>query len=167
MDGKPLTSFWGYGTHSYFAPQCAYCILGEEASHLHEFRDLVKALHKAEIEVILDVVFNHTSEGNQYGATINFKGLDNSIYYALVPSDKQSYANYSGCGNTVNCNHPIVEKLIVECLEFWVREKHVDGFRFDEESILARDQSGALVPYPPVVWAIELSDVLADAKGSS
>jgi len=163
-DGKPLRNFWGYSTHSFFAPKCAYCVSYEEGSHLRDFRDMVKAFHRAGIEVILDVVFNHTSEGNQDGPTINFKGLDNRIYYHLVPSDKQYYMDYSGCGNTVNCNHPIAEKLIVECLEFWVRDMHVDGFRFDEGSILARDQSGELVPYPPVVWAIELSDVLADTK---
>ena len=125
---------------------------------------MVKALHKAGIEAILDVVFNHTSEGNHNGPIINFKGLDNSIYYHLVPSDRQYYMDYSGTGNTVNCNHPVSEKLIVECLEYWVQEMHVDGFRFDEGSILARDQSGVLVPFPPVVWAIELSDVLADTK---
>ena len=164
VDGKPLTNFWGYSTHSFFAPQRVYCTSCEEAGHVRQFRDMIKALHKAGIEVILDMVFNHTSEGNHNGPTINFKGLDNSVYYHLVPSDPQYYMDYSGTGNTVNCNHPVSEKLIVECLEYWVQEMHVDGFRFDEGSILARDQSGALVPFPPVVWAIELSDVLADTK---
>ena len=101
------------------------------ARHVREFRDMVKALHKAGIEVILDVVFNHTGEGNHEGPTISFRGLDNSVYYHLEPYDKQFYTNFSGCGNTVNCNHPLVEKFIAECLLFWVREMHVDGFRFD------------------------------------
>ena len=125
---------------------------------------MVKALHKAGIEVILDVVFNHTTEGNHLGPTINFKGLDNSIYYHLVPHDKQYYMDYSGCGNTVNCNHPMVTKLIVDCLKFWVREMHVDGFRFDEGSILSRDQDGLPMTHPPVVWHIETSEVLAETK---
>src|SRR5207245_540574 len=124
----------------------------------------VKALHKAGIEVILDVVFNHTDEGNHQGPTINFKGFDNSIYYHLVSDDKQYYMDYSGCGNTVNCNHPVVVKLIAECLEFWVKEMHVDGFRFDEGSILARDVNGNPMAYPPVVWHISLDETLADTK---
>ena len=125
---------------------------------------MVKALHKAGIEVILDVVFNHTNEGNHEGPTINFKGFDNSLYYHTVWNDRQYYMDYSGCGNTLNCNHPITEKFIVECLEFWVREMHVDGFRFDEGSILARGQDGAPMAYPPVIWNIELSETLADTK---
>lgn len=125
---------------------------------------MVKALHKAGIEVILDVVFNHTSEGNHQGPIINFKGIDNSIYYHLVPNDRQYYMDYSGCGNTVNCNHPMVDKLIIECLEFWVEEMHVDGFRFDEGTILARGLDGAAVSYPPVLWHIETSGTLADTK---
>jgi glycogen operon protein len=163
-DGSPLTNFWGYSTVSFFAPHRAYCTSPEEGSHLTEFRDMVKALHRAGIEVILDVVFNHTSEGNHQGPTINFKGLDNSIYYHTVPSDRQYYMDYSGCGNTLNCNHPVTEKFIVECLEYWVREMHVDGFRFDEGSILARGQSGEVMAYPPVIWNIELSETLADTK---
>jgi glycogen operon protein len=163
-DGKRLMNFWGYSTVSFFAPHRAYCQSPEDGAHVREFRDMVKALHKAGIEVILDVVFNHTSEGNHEGPTINFKGLDNSLYYHTVPSDRQYYMDYSGCGNTMNCNHPITEKLIVECLEYWVREMHVDGFRFDEGSILARGQDGAPLAYPPVVWSIELSETLADSK---
>ncbi len=125
---------------------------------------MVKALHKAGIEVILDVVFNHTTEGNHEGPTINFKGFDSSIYYHTVPSDRQYFMDYSGCGNTLNCNHPITEKMIVESLEYWVSEMHVDGFRFDEGSILARGQTGEVLAYPPVIWEIELSETLADSK---
>ncbi len=109
---------------------------------------MVKALHKAGIEVILDVVFNHTNEGNHQGPTLNFKGFDNNIYYHLVQNDRQYYMDYTGCGNTVNCNHPLAEKLIVECLEYWVREMHVDGFRFDEGSILSRGENGAPMALP-------------------
>jgi len=125
---------------------------------------MVKALHRANIAVILDVVFNHTNEGNHLGPTLNFKGFGNEIYYHLVEQDRVYYKDYSGCGNTLNCNHPIVQKFIVECLEFWVREMHVDGFRFDEGSILARGQDGAPLAYPPVVWSIELSEALLDTK---
>jgi isoamylase len=163
-DGKPLTNYWGYSTVSFFAPHHGYCVSPGEGAHVHEFRDMVKALHKAGIEVILDVVFNHTNEGNHLGPTIHFKGFDNSLCYHLVPFDKQYYMDYSGCGSTLNCNHPIVEKFILECLEFWVREMHVDGFRFDEGSILSRGQDGVPMAYPPVVWNIELSEALADAK---
>ena len=125
---------------------------------------MVKALHRAGIAVILDTVFNHTSEGNHLGPTINFKGFCNEIAYHLVPSDRQYYMDYSGCGNTVNCNHPIVQKFILECLEFWVKQMHVDGFRFDEGSILSRGEDGVPMAHPPVVWSIELSESLLDAK---
>jgi glycogen operon protein len=148
----------------FFAPQTAYCVSPESGSHLREFRDMVKALHKAGIEVILDVVFNHTDEGNQQGPAFSFKGIDNRTYYFLVPWDLQYYMDFSGCGNTFNCNHPIAQKLIVECLRYWVREAHVDGFRFDEGSILSRGEDGQPSPHPPIVWQIELDDDLADAK---
>ena len=165
FDDKEFTDYWGYSTVSYFAPNSSYCITPEQGTHLNEFRDMVKALHKAGIEVILDVVFNHTNEGSDLGPVINFKGFDNSVYYFLVNDNKQYYLNYSGCGNTMNCNHPVVEKMIVECLEFWVQEMHVDGFRFDEGSILTRGLDGApMLPYPPVIWSIELSDILIDTK---
>ncbi|NEP00335.1 MAG: glycogen debranching protein GlgX [Symploca sp. SIO2E9] len=162
--GEELNNYWGYDPHSFFAPEASYCSSSSEKCPINEFRDMVKALHKAGIEVILDVVFNHTSEGNHQGLSINFKGIDNSIYYHLVPFDKQYYMDYSGCGNTVNCNHPIVDKMIVECLEFWVKEMHVDGFRFDEGSILARSQNGEPMEQPPVVWHIETSATLANTK---
>lgn len=164
QDGVELKNYWGYSTVSFFSPHRAFCISPEDGTHVTEFRDMVKALHKAGIEVILDVVFNHSNEGNHQGPTINFKGFDNSIYYHLVEGNKQYYMDYSGCGNTLNCNHPIVEKMITECLEYWVREMHVDGFRFDEGSILARGQDGVPMAYPPVVWNIELSETLMDAK---
>jgi len=164
VDGKPLTNFWGYSTLSFFAPQCAYCVAPESGTHLREFRDLVKALHKAGIEVILDVVFNHTDEGNHQGPVYSFKGIDNRVHYFLVPWDNQFYFDYSGCGNTFNCNHPMGQKLIIECLRYWVREAHVDGFRFDEGSILSRGEDGAPLAHPPVVWQIELDEDLADSK---
>jgi len=162
--GPNLRNYWGYSTVSFFAPHAQYCTSPTEASHVTDFRDMVKALHKAGIEVILDVVFNHTSEGNHQGPMISFAGFDNSIYYYTWPPDRQYYVDYSGCGNTLNCNHPIVEKFIVECLEYWVDSMHVDGFRFDEGSILSRGQDGAPMQYPPVLWHIELSEKLADIK---
>jgi glycogen operon protein len=157
-------NFWGYDPYSFFAPHSAYCVSPDAGDHLREFRNVVKALHKAGIEVILDVVFNHTSEGNHLGPTINFRGLDNEIYYHLVQHDRQFYMDYSGCGNTLNCNHPIVDQMIVNSLQYWVSEMHVDGFRFDEGSILSRGEDGAPMAHPPVVWNIELSETLADTK---
>jgi len=164
VEGKPLRNFWGYSTIGYFAPQSSYCLTPEIGSHLREFRDLVKAMHKAGIEVILDVVFNHTDEGNHQGPTFCFKGIDNRSYYLLVPWALQYYMDFSGCGNTFNCNHPMAQKLIVDCLRYWVRETHVDGFRFDEGSILSRGEDGAPVVHPPLVWQIELDEELADTK---
>jgi glycogen operon protein len=164
VDGQPLYNYWGYSTMGFFAPQSAYCVNPEIGRHLHEFRDMVKALHKAGIEVILDVVFNHTDEGNHQGPVFSFKGIDNRTYYFLVPWDLQYYMDFSGCGNTFNCNHPINQKLIIECLRYWVRETHVDGFRFDEGSILARGEDGQPAAHPPVVWQIELDEELADTK---
>lgn len=163
-DGKQLTNYWGYDPISYFAPENSYCDSPELGAHITEFRNLVKALHRAGMEVILDVVFNHTSEGDHRGPTINFRGLANDCYYILSPQDRMYYMNYSGCGNTLNSNHPITSKLIIEALQFWVTDMHVDGFRFDEAAILSRDSSGSPMPYPPVIWQIELSEVLADTK---
>ena len=164
IDGRPLKNFWGYDSIAHFALQPAYSRAHEGESHIRDFRDMVKALHKAGIEVILDVVFNHTGEGDHLGPTISFKGIDNSIYYVLNRNDKQYYVDYSGCGNTFKCNHPIAVKLITDCLEYWVKEMHVDGFRFDEASILARGGDGKPLPYPPVLWHIELDDMLAETK---
>lgn len=164
VDGKPLWNYWGYSTVSYFAPQSAYCVRPEIGMHLNEFRDLVKALHKAGIEVILDVVFNHTDEGNHRGPTFCFRGIDNRSYYFLVPSARHYYMDYSGCGNTFNCNHPISQKLIVECLRYWVEKAHVDGFRFDEGSILSRGEDGAPSAHPPLIWQVELDEDLMETK---
>jgi glycogen operon protein len=163
-DGTPLRNYWGYSPINLMSPHHWYCVAAEEAAHVCEFRDMVKALHRAGIEVILDVVFNHTSEGNENGPTINFRGLDNSVFYHLETPDRQYYSNYSGCGNTLNCNHPIVGSMLEDCLDFWVKEMHVDGFRFDEGSILSRGEGGAPMAYPPVPWSIELSETLADTK---
>ncbi len=155
---------WGYGTTGFFAPESRYCITPNRASHVNEFRDLVKALHKAGIEVILDVVFGYTPEGTEGGPTYCFRGFDNSIYYHLSPENKQYYMNYSGCGNTLNSNHPVVAKFIKDCLEYWVEEMHVDGFRFDEASILSRDENGNVLSYPTVLWNIDLSEKLSKTK---
>lgn len=161
LDGRK--QYWGYDPICFFAPHSGYCVNPESGAHMKEFRDMVRALHKAGIEVILDVVFNHTAEGDNLGPVFSFKGIDNSIYYHLE-SDKQYYSNYSGCGNTFNCNHPIPQKLILDCLKYWVREMHIDGFRFDEGSILSRDTDGKVMKYPPVIWQIELDDALGDIK---
>jgi isoamylase len=163
-DDRILVNYWGYSTVSFFAPHNGYCVDGNVGQHIHEFRDMVKALHRAGIEVILDVVFNHSSEGNHLGPTISFKGLGNTVYYFLVPHDNQYYMDYSGCGNTINCNHPVVEKMLLECLEFWVREMHVDGFRFDEGSILSRGEDGTPLAHPPILWHIETNQTLSDTK---
>ena len=164
VEGRKLTNYWGYSTVGYFAPHAGYCEKPEAGAHLDEFRDMVKALHKAGIEVILDVVYNHSDEGNHMGPVYGFKGFDNSVYYYLSQGQKQFYFDYSGCGNTLNCNHPIVAKLIVDSLKFWAEEMHVDGFRFDEGSVLSRGLDGAPMDFPPVLWSIELDEALADAK---
>jgi len=164
LTGGQLVNYWGYSTVGFFAPHSGYCVRYAEAQHIAEFRDMVKALHRAGIEVILDVVFNHTSEGNHQGPTMHMRGFENPTYYYLTPQDRQYYMDYSGTGNTVNCNHPVTKKFIIECLEFWVREMHVDGFRFDEGSILSRGEDGAPLRYPPVIWDIELSETLANTK---
>ena len=130
---------------------------------MDEFRDMVKALHRAGIEVILDVVFNHTAEGDHDGPTLSFRGIDNPTYYILEEGGSR-YANYTGCGNTLNANHPIVRRMIVDSLRYWVEEMHVDGFRFDLASILARDASGHPLPNPPVLWDIESDPALAGTK---
>jgi isoamylase len=163
-EGNPLTNYWGYSTVGFFAPHSPYCVCPDIGKHLDEFREMVKALHKAGIEVILDVVFNHTGEGNHHGPYLHFRGIDNKIYYFLSPHDQEYYQNYSGCGNTINCNHPIVEKFIIDCLEFWVKEMHVDGFRFDEGSIMSRGEDGNAMLHPPVIWELELSETFANTK---
>jgi isoamylase len=161
---RGLRNFWGYSTHSFFSPHPGYCISPSEAEHRREFRDMVKALHKAGIGVILDVVFNHTAEGGADGPTINFKGLGNEGFYHLDPNDGRIYRDYTGCGNTVNCNHPLVASFILDCLEYWVQEMHVDGFRFDLASVLARGEDGEPMYHAPVVWSIEFSDPLTRTR---
>ncbi len=156
--------YWGYSTIGFFSPHSGYAVDRTGVRRLNEFRDLVKALHRAGIEVILDVVFNHTDEGNELGPTYAFRGLDNRSYYLLDPNNPAVYLNYSGVGNTFNANHPLSQKFIVDCLRFWVEEAHVDGFRFDEGSILARGEDGQPLVHPPVIWQIELDDALADTK---
>ncbi len=156
-----LQNFWGYTTHSYYSPHPGYCIAPETGRHVHEFRDMVKALHRADISVILDIVVNHTAEGGAEGPTINFKGFGNEIFYHLDPDDRSRYLDYTGCGNTVNCNHPLVSNFILHCLEYWVREMHVDGFRFDLASVLARGEDGKPMYHAPVLWNIEFSETLA------
>jgi glycogen operon protein len=156
-------NYWGYAPVSFFAPHEAYSSRRDPLGPVDEFRDMVKALHRAGIEVILDVVFNHTAEGGQHGPTLCFRGLDNRAYY-ILQGDGADYANYSGTGNTLNANHPIVRRMIVDSLRYWVEKMHVDGFRFDLASILARDPSGRPMPAPPVLWDIESDPVVAGAK---
>ena len=156
-------NYWGYAPVSFFAPHQAYSSRRDPLGPVDEFRDMVKALHRADIEVILDVVFNHTAEGNHTGPTLCFRGLDNSIYY-ILEEDRSRYANYTGTGNTLNANHPIVRRMIVDSLRYWVEQMHVDGFRFDLASILARDASGQLMANPPVLWDIESDPALAGTK---
>jgi isoamylase len=164
QNGEELSNYWGYSTYSFFAPHAMYCINPEVGNHINEFRDMVKALHKAGIEIILDVVFNHSSEGNHQGPTINFKGIDNSIYYYLSPESREFYFDFSGCGNTINCNHPVVEKFITDCLAYWINEMHIDGLRFDEGSILSRGEDGIPLKHPPVLWTLELAEIFSSTK---
>ena len=156
-------NYWGYSPVSFFAPHRAYSSRQDALGPLDEFRDMVKALHRAGIEVILDVVFNHTAEGNHDGPTFCFRGLENQAYY-ILESDRSRYANYTGTGNTLNANHPIVRRMIVDSLRYWVTEMHVDGFRFDLASVLVRDENGAPLPNPPIIWDIESDPALAGTK---
>ena len=156
-------NYWGYAPISYFAPHQGYSSSRDPLGPVNEFRDMVKALHRAGIEVILDVVFNHTAEGDHHGPTLSFRGLENSAYY-ILEQDRSRYANYSGTGNTLNTNHPVVRRMIVDSLRYWVEAMHVDGFRFDLASILDRDESGNLMPSPPVLWDIDSDPVLAGTK---
>jgi isoamylase len=160
---KGLVNYWGYQPVSFFAPHQAYSSRQDPLGPVDEFRDMVKALHRAGIEVILDVVFNHTSEGGQGGPTLSYRGLDNDTYY-ILEKDKSRYADFSGCGNTLNANHPIVRRMIVDSIRYWVDQMHVDGFRFDLASILARDESGHVLPNPPVLWDLESEPALAGTK---
>lgn len=156
-------NYWGYSPISFFSPHRAYSSRQDVLGPVDEFRDMVKALHRAGIEVILDVVFNHTAEGNASGPTLCFRGIDNPTYY-MLEEDGACYANYTGCGNTLNANHPVVRRMIVDSLRYWVEEMHVDGFRFDLASILCRDGTGQPIPDPPVLWDIESDPILAGTK---
>ncbi len=160
---EQLPNYWGYSPVCFFAPHLGYSASRTPLGAVDEFRDMVKALHRAGIEVILDVVFNHTAEGNEKGPIFCFKGLANDLYY-ILEGTRSRYANYSGCGNTLNANQPIVRRMIVDSLRYWVQEMHVDGFRFDLASILARDEKGRPLDNPPVLWDIETDPVLAGTK---
>ncbi len=162
-DAPTRVNYWGYQPISFFAPHHAYSSRPGPLAVLDEFRDMVKALHRAGIEVILDVVYNHTTEGGADGPTLCYRGLANDYYYILEP-DKSRYADYTGCGNTLNANQPIVRRLIQDSLRYWVTQMHVDGFRFDLASILSRDESGHPLPNPPVLWDIESDPLLAGTK---
>lgn len=162
--GERLINYWGYSTLAFFAPKAGYASDGgRTGEQIYEFKEMVRELHKAGIEVILDIVFNHTGEGDERGPTLSFRGLDNSIYY-ILDEDKRYYRDFTGCGNTVNCNHPIVQSFILDCLHYWVTEMHVDGFRFDLASILGRDRNGNLVENPPVLERIAEDPVLRHTK---
>jgi len=158
-----LVNYWGYQPISFFAPHHAYSSRQDPLGPIEEFRDMVKALHRAKIEVILDVVFNHTAEGDHTGPTLCFRGIDNSAYY-IIDSHTSRYLDFSGCGNTLNTNNPTVRRMILDSLRYWVQEMHVDGFRFDLASVLARDSAGQLMADPPLIWDIESDPVLAGIK---
>jgi glycogen operon protein len=161
--GEGRVNYWGYAPVSFFAPHQAYSSRQDPVGPVDEFRDMVKALHRAGLEVILDVVFNHTAEDSATGPTQCFRGLDNRAYY-ILERDRSQYANFSGCGNTLNANHPVVRRLILDSLRYWVEVMHVDGFRFDLASILSRDPSGHPMPDPPVLLDIESDPALAGTK---
>jgi len=163
--GERLANAWGYNTVAFFAPESHYSYYGKLGSQIDEFKMMVRELHKNGIEVILDVVFNHTREGNHFGPTMSFRGLDNTVYYFLVPGQPQFYNDWTGCGNTMNCNHPVVRRFILDCLRYWVNEMHVDGFRFDLASVFAvdtdgRDDKGKT----PIIHEIESDPVLSRIK---
>lgn len=162
VDGEQLYNYWGYNTVCFFAPNTGYSSVVEHNHEGDELKRLIYELKENGIEVILDVVFNHTAEGNENGPCFSFKGIDNSIYYILTPDG--DYYNFSGCGNVLNCNHPVVRKFIIDCLRYWVTEYRVDGFRFDLASILTRDQNGAPMPEPPIIQEIACDAILGKVK---
>jgi glycogen operon protein len=161
--GEPLRNLWGYQSIAFFAPNAAYASKTGDGDQVREFKQLVKAMHQAGIEVILDMVFNHTAEGAADGPTWSFRGIDNATYY-ILDTQTGEYMNYSGCGNTVNANNPVVRVFIVECLRYWVTEMHVDGFRFDLASILGRGQDGSVLKNPPLLESMAYDPVLANTK---
>lgn len=164
--GETLVNYWGYSTIGFFAPKTTYSSDRAPCGPVREFKQMVKELHKAGIEVILDVVYNHTAEGNEHGYTFEFRGLQNDVYYSLPQSDKNYYMNFSGCGNSVNCNNPVTAAFILDSLRYWVLEMHVDGFRFDLASILTRAPNGAPIGYdmPSLTAAISEDPILANTK---
>lgn len=162
VDGVPLYNYWGYNTVSFFAPNTSYAFNEEHNHEGDELKSLIKALKENGIEVILDVVFNHTAEGNEMGPCFSFKGIDNNVYYMLTPD--AHYYNFSGCGNVMNCNHPVVRSFIIDCLRHWAIEYRVDGFRFDLASILGRDQNGAPMANPPILESLAFDPVLGKMK---
>ncbi len=164
ITGERLYDVWGYNPNNFFAVAKHYTGVSNDGDEVVAFKDFVKELHRAGFEVLLDVVYNHTGEGNEKGPTINFKGLDNQIYYMLSPYDRKYYANYSGTGNTLNANHPVVKKLIIDSLQYWVTEMHVDGFRFDLASILGRDNNGQWMGEYSLLKDIAEDPILASTK---
>lgn len=162
VDGERLYNYWGYNTVCFFAPNTSYSSVVEHNHEGDELKELIYELKENGIEVILDVVFNHTAEGNEDGPCFSFKGIDNNIYYILTPEGY--YYNFSGCGNVMNCNHPAVHRFIIECLRYWVTEYRVDGFRFDLASILTRDEKGAPMAYPPILQSIACDAILGKVK---
>ena len=162
VDGVQLYNYWGYNTVSFFAPNTSYAFNEEHNHEGDELKSLIKALKENGIEVILDVVFNHTAEGNEMGPCFSFKGIDNNVYYMLTPD--AHYYNFSGCGNVMNCNHPVVRSFIIDCLRHWAIEYRVDGFRFDLASILGRDQNGASMANPPILESLAFDPVLGKMK---
>lgn len=162
VDGVQLYNYWGYNTVSFFAPNTSYAFNEEHNHEGNELKSLIKALKENGIEVILDVVFNHTAEGNEMGPCFSFKGIDNNVYYMLTPD--AHYYNFSGCGNVMNCNHPVVRNFIIDCLRHWAIEYRVDGFRFDLASILGRDQNGAPMANPPILESLAFDPVLGKMK---
>jgi isoamylase len=155
-------NFWGYSTVGFFAPKTGYAATGKFGMQVDELKGLVKELHRAGIEVFLDVVFNHTAEGNEHGPYISFRGIDNQTYYMLTPEGY--YFNFSGTGNTLNCNNPVVRNMVLDCLRYWAAEYHIDGFRFDLAAILGRDPSGAPLPNPPLLESLAFDPILAKCK---
>lgn len=160
----PLVNYWGYNPFAFFAPHRAYSSDQSLLGPVNEFRDMVKAFHKAGIEVILDVVFNHTAEGDETGPVLSYRGFENNDYYIFDENNRYRYANYTGCGNTLNANHSVVKRMIIDSLKYWVSEMHVDGFRFDLASVFSRGADGEPLEDPPILWQIESDPVLAGTK---
>src|ERR1019366_8178769 len=161
--GKPLRNYWGYDPVAFFAPKASYSSAGGLGQQKLEFKEMVREFHHAGIEVILDVVFNHTAEGNELGPTLCFRGIDNAIFY-MLEADQRYYQDYTGTGNTINANHPVVRDHIMDALRYWVVEMHADGFRFDLATILDRDTSGNLITNGPLLERIAEDPILRDVK---